>query len=102
MFWRPGCPYCAALRAGLAREDVAATWRDIWLDEDAAAIVRQVNHGNETVPTVRVGASYLTNPSAREVRELSSGLRPPPPTLGGVRDDRRRPPRRYESRLRFG
>ena len=29
-----------------------AKWVDIWADDDAAAYVRMVNDGNETVPTV--------------------------------------------------
>ncbi|MGI8523371.1 MAG: glutaredoxin domain-containing protein, partial [Nocardioides sp.] len=39
VFWRPGCPYCSMLRRGLARRGVAATWRDIWDDEDARGFV---------------------------------------------------------------
>lgn len=67
VFWRPGCPYCSMLRRGLARRGVAATWRDIWDDEDARGFVRSVNGGCETVPTVRVGTTVLTNPSGAQV-----------------------------------
>ncbi len=55
------------LRRGLARRGVAATWRDIWDDEDARGFVRSVNGGCETVPTVRVGTTVLTNPSGAQV-----------------------------------
>lgn len=71
VFWRPGCPFCMALRADLAARRVKAEWRNIWEDEEAAALVRSANRGNETVPTVRVGTAFLTNPSGREVARLA-------------------------------
>jgi mycoredoxin len=40
---------------------------NIWADEDAAAFVRSVARGNETVPTVMVGDVSLVNPSTRQV-----------------------------------
>ena len=43
------------------------TWRDIWDDEDARGFVRSANGGCETVPTVRVGTTVLTNPSGAQV-----------------------------------
>ncbi len=73
VFWRPGCPFCLALRTGLALRGVRATWRNIWQDEDAAAVVRAHNGGNETVPTVRIGSTVLTNPSAGAVRRHLRG-----------------------------
>ncbi len=68
VYWRPGCPYCARLTWGLRRLKVASTRLNIWTDADAAAFVRSVNGGNETVPTVLIGDTTLVNPSAREVR----------------------------------
>lgn len=74
VFWRPGCPYCSRLRRELARRQVSATWRNIWDDPAARDIVRSLNSGNETVPTVRIGASALTNPSwSRLVPLLGDG-----------------------------
>ena len=70
VYWRPGCPFCAMLRAGLRRRDVEYTEVNIWEDPDAAAFVRSVARGNETVPTVTVGTVSLVNPSAREVAAL--------------------------------
>ena len=70
VYSRPGCPYCFMLRAGLRRADVPFTEIDIWQDPDAAAFVRSVANGNETVPTVTVGDVSLVNPSAKRVREL--------------------------------
>lgn len=70
VFWRPGCPFCTKLRWSLRLTGVRATWRNIREDPEAAAIVREHNGGDETVPTVRIGDTYLTNPSGRAVREL--------------------------------
>ncbi len=70
VFWRPGCSYCAALKSDLARRGIAAVWRDIWVDRDARAFVRSVNHGNETVPTVRIGERTMTNPTGEQVCDL--------------------------------
>lgn len=73
VFWRPGCPFCTALRIDLDRRGIRAQWRNIWQDDDARAIVREANCGNETVPTVRVGSQHLTNPSGSEVAEAVRG-----------------------------
>lgn len=73
VFWRPGCPFCAALRADLVGRGIDGVWRDIWVEPDAAAVVRSVNGGNETVPTVRVGDSFLTNPTGAEVSRALLG-----------------------------
>jgi len=50
---------------------VAANWRNIWDDDQARVFVRSVNAGSETVPTVRIGATVLTNPRSAQVAELS-------------------------------
>lgn len=71
VLWRPGCPFCVKLRMGLMLLGVRATWRNIWDDPEASALVRAHNQGNETVPTVRIGSVVLTNPSAGKVRSLS-------------------------------
>ncbi len=73
VFWRPGCPFCTALRIDLTRRGIPARWRNIWQDDDARGIVREVNNGNETVPTVRVGSQHLTNPSGSEVAQAVLG-----------------------------
>ena len=41
---------------------------NIWQDPEAAALVRSVNEGNELVPTVQVGETFLSNPTVRQVR----------------------------------
>jgi mycoredoxin len=71
IYWRPGCPYCARLRWGLRRMKVAVEELNIWTDPAAAAFVRSVNGGDETVPTVVVAGVTLLNPTPRQVkREL--------------------------------
>ncbi|MGB6181403.1 MAG: glutaredoxin domain-containing protein [Rhodococcus sp. (in: high G+C Gram-positive bacteria)] len=67
VLWRPGCPFCAKLRLGLARRGITTTNVDIWAEPDAAARVRAVAGGNETVPTVFVGDTALVNPSVEQV-----------------------------------
>lgn len=71
VYTRPGCPYCMKLRFGLRRARVEFHEVNIWNDPSAAAFVRSVANGNETVPTVTIGEVSLVNPSARRVRELS-------------------------------
>ena len=44
------------------------TERDIWQDDEAAAAVRAVANGNETVPTVNIGDVWMVNPSIDQVR----------------------------------
>ena len=68
VYWRPGCRYCLRLRWSLGRLARRATWVDIWADEDAAAFVRGVNDGNETVPTVVAENTVRTNPEVGWVR----------------------------------
>lgn len=68
VYWRPGCGFCATLLRGLERAGLAFERANIWDDDgSAAAFVRSVAGGNETVPTVRIGQVALVNPSARQV-----------------------------------
>ncbi len=73
VYTRPGCPYCFLLRRGLRRRGVTFTEIDIWQDPSAAAAVRAVADGNETVPTVHVADQWLVNPSGRRVAQLARG-----------------------------
>lgn len=67
VYWRPGCPFCGSLFRQLERESVPHHRVNIWDDEAAAAIVRSVANGNETVPTVMVGTIALVNPRVSEI-----------------------------------
>lgn len=64
---RPGCPFCTWLRGSLKQQGLAFRELDIWQDPAAAAAVRAAANGNETVPTINVGDTWLVNPSAEEV-----------------------------------
>ena len=70
IYWRPGCPFCLRMRTVLARESGRYHWVDIWSDPDAAASVRAVADGNETVPTVVTPGQSYVNPSPQLVRNL--------------------------------
>lgn len=69
VYWRPGCPWCALLRRGLEEAGISTIELNIWEDPSAAAKVREVAGGNETVPTVFVGDVALVNPSVAAVKE---------------------------------
>ncbi|MGW0904131.1 glutaredoxin domain-containing protein [Streptomyces sp. NPDC002853] len=75
VYWRSGCPYCLRLRIRLGLDARRAHWVDIWRDPAAAAAVRAVNKGNETVPTVFVAGRPHVNPAPAWVREQ---IRPSP------------------------
>ena len=69
-FWRPGCGFCTRLKRGLLAAGVRLDERNIWDDPEAAAFVRSVARGYETVPTVVVKGTALVNPPAHEVVAL--------------------------------
>ncbi|AVT41466.1 glutaredoxin domain-containing protein [Plantactinospora sp. BB1] len=79
LYWRPGCPYCMKLRFRLLFTRLPVRKVNIWRDPDAAAFVRSVADGNETVPTVTVAGHPMVNPSHRQllaaVREHAPHLR---------------------------
>lgn len=70
VYWRPGCGFCSSLRRDLERRGVAATWVNIWEDDEGRAFVRSVARGNETVPTVVVGGTAMVNPRGSDVEAL--------------------------------
>lgn len=73
LYWRPGCTFCILLRLRLRavrllrHRKLRYTKVNIWRDADAAAFVRSVADGNETVPTVTVGSTTMVNPSPRRL-----------------------------------
>ncbi|MEX2625695.1 MAG: glutaredoxin domain-containing protein [Ilumatobacteraceae bacterium] len=88
MHWRPGCGFCASLLRQLDRKDVIHRRVNIWDDPQAAATVRSVTGGAETVPTVLVGPAALVNPSVHQVlaaatvhapHRVPDGYEPPQP-----------------------
>lgn len=88
VYWRPGCPFCSGLLRSMERYGLRPELHNIWEDEDAAAFVRSVARGNETVPTVTVGDHALVNPTVHDVLaaltevapdEVPAGWEPPTP-----------------------
>lgn len=67
VYWRPGCPYCLRLRAHLRVRRLRARMVNIWSDPVAAAFVRSVAGGTETVPTVVIDGVAQVNPPPRVV-----------------------------------
>jgi len=76
VYRRDHCGYCWALERALCAARVDYDRRDIHDDPDAAAFVRSVNNGDETVPTVVMpNGDVRTNPTPRELlRDL--GIEP--------------------------
>jgi mycoredoxin len=68
VYWRPGCGFCSSLLRSLQNTELALDLHNIWDDPEAAAAVRSLANGNETVPTVRIGTAWAAvNPSGPEV-----------------------------------
>ncbi len=76
IYWRPLCPYCAKLRDRLGRQGKKAVWVNIWRDPAAAAAVRQINGGDELVPTVLIDGAPHPNPQLPVVRAALAGVAP--------------------------
>lgn len=76
VYWRPGCTFCLRLRVRLGGRARRAHWVNIWRDPEAAAAVRAVNDGNETVPTVLLAGRHHTNPDPARLRARLGDLDP--------------------------
>ncbi|WP_318283946.1 glutaredoxin domain-containing protein [Rhodococcus ruber] len=76
VYWRPGCPYCRRLRRDLDRIGLVTREVNIWEDPDAAAAVRSIAAGDETVPTVIVGPVAMVNPGVADVVDAASTFAP--------------------------
>lgn len=55
------------LRLGLLLRRVRIDQVNIWKDPEAAALVRSVADGNETVPTVVIDGEAMVNPTPGQV-----------------------------------
>lgn len=69
VYWRPGCVFCLRLRVRLGAEASRLHWIDIWQDPAAAAAVREITGGDETVPTVVIGGQGHVNPDPSWLRD---------------------------------
>jgi glutaredoxin len=77
VYWRPGCPVCRMFLRSLRRSDLRLREVNIWNDPEAAARIRSVANGKETVPTVFIGDRALVKPSVRQVLAAARGGRAP-------------------------
>jgi mycoredoxin len=69
MYTTVWCGYCNRLKRQMEREGIEFVEVDIERDDAAAAIVEDVNHGNQTVPTLQFpDGSFATNPSIGQVK----------------------------------
>ncbi|MFG2719104.1 glutaredoxin domain-containing protein [Streptomyces sp. NPDC048416] len=76
LYWRPMCAYCIKLRLRLLFTRLRYVKVNIWRDPDAAAFVRSVAGGNETVPTVTVAGRPMVNPSKRQLLDAVAAHSP--------------------------
>jgi mycoredoxin len=75
MYTTPWCGYCHRLQGQLDREGIGYDLIDIEREPSAADVVRQVNAGNQTVPTlVYSDGSAHTNPSLSMVKEKLAAI----------------------------
>lgn len=75
VYGHPTCPGIGPLKGMLAQSDVAYDYIDIQRDADAAARVRMINNGYESVPTlVFPDGSTLTEPSVGELKTKLEAL----------------------------
>jgi len=73
VYYKPGCPYAIRLRAALTVYGIPFTSVRLRDDRTAAAKIREVTGGYEISPTVRIGATYLPNPTVNAVRQARRG-----------------------------
>ncbi|TCP56487.1 glutaredoxin [Tamaricihabitans halophyticus] len=87
-YWRPGCGFCARLRAQLNKTELPVQEVNIWDDPEAAARVRAVASGNEVVPTVFVGPAAMVNPS---IDQVLAAVREHAPALAELAEEPAKP-----------
>lgn len=69
VYGHPACPAVLPVTAMLAQAKVSYTYINIRQDEQAAALVRTINGGNESVPTlVFPDGTTLTEPSTSALK----------------------------------
>ena len=70
------CGYCQRLKTQLGRAGISWVEVNIEADPGSADMVRQLNGGHETVPTVVFAdGSALTNPSLKDISGRLAALR---------------------------
>jgi mycoredoxin len=75
VYGHPTCPGVPPIRALLGQSKVDYTYVNIRQDPDGAAIVRSINNGNESVPTlVFPDNTTLTEPSVSQLKQKLESL----------------------------
>lgn len=75
VYGHPTCPALGPVKGLLTQSSVKFEYIDIHQDSVAAARVRAINHGNESVPTlVFPDGSTLTEPTVRELKTKLESL----------------------------
>ncbi len=75
VYGHPACPAIGPVRAMLAQSKVEYIYVNIRQDPEAAAHVRAINDGNESVPTLCFpDGSTLTEPSVTELKKKLEAL----------------------------
>ncbi len=75
LYGHPTCPNLGPVKGLLAQSKVKFDYIDIHQDGAAAARVRAINHGNESVPTlVFPDGSTLTEPTVGELQSKLKSL----------------------------
>lgn len=75
LFGHAACPMVAPIRGLLARSKVEYDYINIRKDVDAAAYVREINNGYESVPTLLFpDGSTLTEPSVNQLKAKLESL----------------------------
>jgi len=70
MFTTPWCGYCKRLKRQMIDAGIAFDEVDIEREPAAAQVVEEVNHGNQTVPTlVFADGTAMTNPSLAQITD---------------------------------
>ncbi len=87
MYGTPTCPMVSPVRGMLKRANAAFEYVDISKDEEAQTLVKKINHGNASVPTIDFGnGSTLTEPSLSQLKTKleSLGYQPTAPSLSEI------------------
>ena len=67
LYWRPGCGASSFMGPRLAKLGIPVREINIWEDPSAAAVVRSLSGGFESVPTVVVAGLAMVEPPVSEV-----------------------------------
>ncbi|MGJ3508784.1 glutaredoxin domain-containing protein [Enemella sp. A6] len=77
VFWRPGCPYCAALIRALGSElRHVPYWVNVWDEPEASERLRGYNDGNETVPTLVTSEGHVVATDTAAAAEIIRAATP--------------------------